>query len=403
MGSVVSLPPLYNRLGQLMREEFEGWRGVVLTSQIELGKAIGLRASKKHRFHNGQLALHCLQFELDSGNTFRPLESQTEPRRDVGKVSAVELTEGATMVANRLRKNYRRLKPWIERERISNYRLYDADIPEYAAAIDVYEGELHIAEYAPPKTIPDETASQRLDDVVLGALHYAALPSRDCIVVKRRQRQKGRDQYQKLAHTAERLIAHEGSIKAFVNLYDYLDTGLFLDHRPLRSWIAKEAKGRHFLNLFSYTGVATLHAAAGGAVTSTSVDASATYLEWFKANLALNGFSERQHRGVKSDARTWLISETRSYDLIMVDPPSFSNSKGQNDFDVQGDHENLIDLAMARLSQDGVLYFSTNRRRFELAEGLFERWQVEDVTAQSIPEDFARNPRIHSCWRVTHR
>ena len=403
MGSVVSLPPLYNRLGQLMREEFEGWRGVVLTSQIELGKAIGLRASKKHRFHNGRLELHCLQFELDSGNTFRPLESQTEPRRDVGKVSAVELTNGATMVANRLRKNYRRLKPWIERERISNYRLYDADIPEYAAAIDVYEGELHIAEYAPPKTIPDETASQRLDDVVLGALHYAALPSRDCIVVKRRQRQKGRDQYHKLAHTAERLIAHEGSIKAFVNLYDYLDTGLFLDHRPLRSWIAKEAKGRHFLNLFSYTGVATLHAAAGGAVTSTSVDASATYLEWFKANLALNGFSERQHRGVKSDARTWLISETRSYDLIMVDPPSFSNSKGQNDFDVQGDHENLIDLAMARLSQAGVLYFSTNRRRFELAEGLFERWHVEDVTAQSIPEDFARNPRIHSCWRVTHR
>ena len=152
-----------------MREEFEGWRGVVLTSQIELGKAIGLRASKKHRFHNGRLELHCLQFELDFRVTPSVHWSRKQSLTRCRKGKAVELTNGATMVANRLRKNYRRLKPWIERERISNYRLYDADIPEYAAAIDVYEGELHIAEYAPPKTIPDETASQRLDDVVLGA------------------------------------------------------------------------------------------------------------------------------------------------------------------------------------------------------------------------------------------
>lgn len=403
MGSADSLPPLYNRLGQLMREEFEGWRGVVLTSEVDLGKAIGLRASKKHRFHNGRLDLHCLQFDLDADNRFRSLEQHSlcQPSELAG-VDPSTLTEGAEMVMNRLRKNYRRLKPWIERENISNYRLYDADMPEYAAAIDVYEGHLHVAEYAAPKSIPAERARRRLNDIVLGAQHYADLSAADSIAIKRRQRQKGPGQYRRLGNTTDRLVVREGDIKTFVNLRDYLDTGLFLDHRPLRSWIAREAKGRHFLNLFSYTGVATLHAAAGGAITSTSVDSSATYLDWFKANLALNGLSDRQHRGVRSDVRTWLATDTRHYDLIMVDPPSFSNSRGENDFDVQADHETLLDLAMARLSSDGVLYFSTNRRRFQLSESVMACWCVENVTAPSIPEDFSRNPRIHSCWRLQH-
>ena len=237
---------------------------------------------------------------------------------------------------------------------------------------------------------------------MLAAQHFAKLPSHESIVVKRRRRQKGRGQYRKLANTAERFVVHEGGIKTFVNLHDYLDTGLFRITGHYEIGLPMRQRGAT-LNLFSYTGAATSHAAAGGAVTSTSVDTSATYLEWFKANLALNGFSERQHRGVKADARTWLASESRTYDLIMLDPPSFSNSKGQSDFDVQGDHERLIDLAMERLSETGILYFSTNRRRFQLASGISERWCAEDVTFQSIPEDFARNPRIHSCWRLTHR
>ena len=187
-----------------------------------------------------------------------------------------------------------------------------------------------------------------------------------------------------------------------VNLHDYLDTGLFLDHRPLRTWLGRESSGGHFLNLFSYTGVATLHAALGGATTSTSVDSSATYLDWFNANLALNGLSERQHRGVRADVRDWLSEATRTYDLIMVDPPSFSNSKGQADFDVQRDHLSLLQLAMARLSDEGVLYFSTNHRKFVLDPAVAQTWQVQDVTQDSIPEDFSRNQPIHYCWRLTH-
>ena len=306
------------------------------------------------------------------------------------------------MVANRLRKNLRRLRPWLEREGVTCFRLYDADIPEYAAAVDVYEDQIHVAEYAPPKEIAVDKAARRLEELIDATRVVMGIPASQSIAVKRRQRQRGADQYQRLGQTTERIVVNEGRIKVLVNLHDYLDTGLFLDHRPLRCWIADEARGGHFLNLFSYTGVATLHAAAGGAKTSTSVDASGTYLEWFKANLALNGFSERQHRSVRSDVRTWLETETRLYDVIMLDPPSFSNSKGHSDFNVQTDHLHLLTLAMARLSADGALYFSTNRRRFKLYDRVQQRWHVTDVSRDSIPADFERNQRIHACWRLTH-
>ena len=400
MGDVSHLPRLYNALGEVMKREFDGWQSLILTSDLSLGKAVGLQASHRHRFHNGRLELHCLQFDLHETNYFRALDQP--PATSIESTGQKVVTEGEKMVANRLRKNLRRLRPWLEREGVTCFRLYDADIPEYAAAVDVYEDQIHVAEYAPPKEIAAEKAARRLDELIEATRVVMDIPASQSIAVKRRQRQRGADQYQRLGHASERLVVHEGRIKVLVNLHDYLDTGLFLDHRPLRCWIAEEAQGGHFLNLFSYTGVATLHAAAGGAKTSTSVDASGTYLEWFQANLALNGFSERQHRSVRSDVRTWLESETRLYDVIMLDPPSFSNSKGQSDFDVQADHMQLLTLAMARLSAGGVLYFSTNRRRFKLDDGVQQRWHVTDVSRDSIPADFERNQRIHACWRLTH-
>jgi 23S rRNA (guanine2445-N2)-methyltransferase / 23S rRNA (guanine2069-N7)-methyltransferase len=402
MGHADALPYLYNTLGELMSRQFDRWRGVILTSDLSLGKAVGLRADKRHRFHNGRLDLHCLQFDLGADNRFRPLQGFADTESAQAEGEAL-LSDGAQVVANRLRKNLRRLKPWLNRERVGCYRVYDADIPEYSAAIDVYEGRLHVAEYAAPRDVPPEKSARRLDEVVEAARAVFEVVSAEDLAVKRRQRQKGRDQYQRLGDAKERVVVTEGQVKVLVNLHDYLDTGLFLDHRPLRSWLGSESKGRHFLNLFSYTGAATLHAALGGATTSTSVDTSATYLDWFQANLALNGLSDRQHRGVRADVRTWLAQESRQYDLIMLDPPSFSNSKGQDDFDVQRDHLPLLQLAMARLSPDGALYFSTNHRRFSLDPQAMEMWQVKDVTQSSIPEDFSRNSRIHCCWRVTHR
>ncbi len=402
MGQRDALPHLYNALGERMSEEFDNWLAVVLTSDLSLGKALGLRANKRHRFHNGRLDLHCLQFQLGAENRFRTLQQEAERGSEGQSTVPRVLSQGGQMVANRLRKNLKRLTPWLRREDVTCYRVYDADIPEYAAAIDVYEGRLHIAEYAAPKEIPEQKAAERFAQLVEGAREVFEVGAAGEIAVKQRLRQKGRDQYQRLETTRERIVVREGRVKALVNLHDYLDTGLFLDHRPLRAWLGRDASGGHFLNLFSYTGVATLHAALGGATTSTSIDSSATYLEWFKANLALNGLSDRQHRGVRADVRDWLSEETRTYDLIMVDPPSFSNSKGQADFDVQRDHFSLLELAMARLSDGGVLYFSTNHRKFVLDPAVQQTWQVQDVTQGSIPEDFSRNHRIHACWRLTH-
>ena len=402
MGQKDALPHLYNALGERMSEEFDNWLAVVLTSDLSLGKAVGLRANKRHRFHNGRLDLHCLQFQLGAENRFRTLQQEAERGSEGQSTVPRVLSQGGQMVANRLRKNLKRLTPWLRREDVTCYRVYDADIPEYAAAIDVYEGRLHIAEYAAPREIPEQKAAERFAQLVEGAREVFEVGAAEEIAVKQRLRQKGRGQYQRLETTRERIVVREGRVKVLVNLHDYLDTGLFLDHRPLRAWLGREASGGHFLNLFSYTGVATLHAALGGATTSTSIDSSATYLDWFNANLALNGLSDRQHRGVRADVRDWLSEETRTYDLIMVDPPSFSNSKGQADFDVQRDHLSLLELAMARLSDGGVLYFSTNHRKFVLDPAVQQTWRVQDVTQGSIPEDFSRNQRIHACWRLTH-
>ena len=403
MGDADALPHLYNALGALLSREFNNWSAAVLTSELSLGKAMGLKAGKRHRFHNGRLELHCLQFELSDDNRFKPLTDVAAKSDASAFDTKPPLSDEATVVANRIRKNLRKLKPWLKREGVSCYRVYDADIPEYSAAIDVYEDRLHIAEYAAPKEVPEDKAERRLQALVDAARDVFSIASDTDFAVKRRLRQKGAEQYRRLAEKQDRVVVREGGVKALVNLHDYLDTGLFLDHRPLRTWLGQEAKGKHFLNLFSYTGVATLHAAMGGATTSTSVDSSATYLEWFQANLALNGLSDRQHRSIRADVRTWLEQDERLYGLIMVDPPSFSNSKGAADFDVQREHLPLLQLAMARLSKEGVLYFSTNYRRFELDPTVADIFQVTDVSQESIPMDFSRNHRIHRCWRLTHR
>ena len=408
MGEKQSLPHLYSAMGELMSREFTGWEGLVLTSDLSLGRAVGLRAHKRRRMHNGRLELHLLQFDLSADNRFRAFEQTAlvPGGEELGTESdpkEIALSPGAISLANRISKNLRRLRPWVKRDDIYCYRVYDRDIPEYSVAIDWYEGHLHVAEYQAPKAIPEEKSTAHLREVLDAVQVVFNIADRTSIAVKTRSRQRGKEQYQRLSSDENRIVVREGSARLFVNLHDYLDTGLFLDHRPLRHWLGAQSQSRHFLNLFSYTGVATLHAALGGATTSTSVDSSATYLEWFRANLALNGLSERQHRSVRADVRAWLQQDQRMYDVIMLDPPSFSNSKGQADFDIQADHGSLIALAMARLNpRGGVMYFSTNRRKFELDPAVQAEWVVEDVTTASIPPDFLRSTKIHYCWRIKH-
>jgi 23S rRNA (guanine2445-N2)-methyltransferase / 23S rRNA (guanine2069-N7)-methyltransferase len=317
------------------------------------------------------------------------------------------LSAGAAMVANRLRKNARRLAPWRKRRQITCYRIYDADLPEYAAAIDCYEAVdgslyLHVQEYQAPKNIPEDLTRRRLDELLQAAREALGVPE-ERVAVKTRARGKGGSKYGRLDVRGEFFLVQEGPATLRVNLFDYLDTGLFLDHRPIRLRIGREAAGRKFLNLFSYTGAATVHAAVGGAAT-TSVDLSATYLDWAARNLTHNGIGMRGHRLIQADVMTWLAADSDRYDLVFCDPPTFSNSKRADDFDLQREHVRLLRLAMARLVPGGLLLFSNNFRRFALDDAALDDVAgIREITRATLDLDFERNPRIHRCWELRHR
>ena len=396
-------PALYRTLGNALSRAVPEWRASLLCGDAELAHATGLRAKKKYQVFNG--AIECSLIVCDP---VRP------PQRAVGETPEA-LGEGATMVANRLRKNLRKFKTWREREGVSCYRVYDADLPEYAAAIDVYiqseaditaEGTplwLHVQEYAAPAEIPEAVTRRRFGDVLSAARDVFRIP-RERIAVKTRAKGKGGSKYGRFDARHEFLLVDEGRVHLRVNLFDYLDTGLFLDHRPMRLRIADEAADTRFLNLFGYTGAATVHAAGGGARTTTTVDLSGTYLQWCADNLAANGYGGAKHRLVQADAVQWLEAETAQYDLIFCDPPTFSNSARAKDFDIQREHVRLLQAAVARLASGGALYFSNNFRRFKLdteAVRLFAH--CEEITPSTIPPDFERNARIHRAWRLTAR
>ncbi|WP_240099616.1 bifunctional 23S rRNA (guanine(2069)-N(7))-methyltransferase RlmK/23S rRNA (guanine(2445)-N(2))-methyltransferase RlmL [Thermomonas flagellata] len=385
-------PVLYRALGDALRRAVPAWRASLLCGDDALAHATGLRARKRYVVHNGPLA--CSLIVCDP----------VAPPARTAAAAARPLPDGAQMVANRLRKNLERLARWRAREGVDCFRAYDADIPEYAAAIDVYTAEegatwLHVQEYAAPAEIPQALAERRLKELLLAAREVFALP-REQVAVKTRRTGKGGAKYGRFDHRGQRLWVREGAARLQVNLFDYLDTGLFLDHRPLRARIAAEARGLRFLNLFCYTGAATVQAALGGAAQTTSVDLSATYLEWLAGNLQGNDLAGPAHRLVQADVLAWLAADRGRYDLIFCDPPTFSNSKRAADFDVQRDHVRLLQAALDRLAPGGVLYFSNNFRRFRLQADALSGAAIEDISAATIPPDFARNPRIHRAWRI---
>lgn len=400
LGQKDSLAYLYRQLGEAMVREFPDWQAAIFTSDLDLGKATGLRSHKRYALWNGPIASHLLLFEL-SNNSLRDLE-QDRPAADTA-IGDQALSEGAQMFANRIRKNRKRLSSWLRREGIECYRLYDADMPEYAVAVDIYAGRVHVAEYQAPRGVDPEAAARRLDEV-RAALPEALGVSGDSIVYKQRRRLRGTDQYEKQGSRNEMLSVQEGSARLLVNLHDYLDTGLFLDHRPLRLRLGREAAGKRFLNLFCYTGSATVHVALGGARATTSVDMSNTYLNWLRKNLAHNGLDESHNTLVKANCLEWLNQQQPNYDLVLLDPPSFSNSRSMaGSFDVQRDHADLVRAAMAVLRPGGQLYFSNNRRGFKLEPELEQSFNCEDITGETLDTDFQRNRRIHCCWLIRHR
>ncbi|MQT75755.1 bifunctional 23S rRNA (guanine(2069)-N(7))-methyltransferase RlmK/23S rRNA (guanine(2445)-N(2))-methyltransferase RlmL [Pseudomonas helleri] len=428
LGDEASLLYLYQNLGERLRQACLNWEAAVFTGAPDLGKRMGIRSHKQYSFWNGALPCKLLLIKVTpdqfvTGERRTPEQRQAEREQAESVVEAPvqqfnkngnpikpapvvieqpRLSEGGQMFANRLQKNLKALGKWVKREGIDCYRVYDADMPEYSMAIDLYHDWVHVQEYAAPKSVDPEKASARMFDA-LAAIPQALKIDKSRVIVKRRERQSGTKQYERQSAQGKFTEVMEGGVKLLVNLTDYLDTGLFLDHRPIRMRIQKEAAGKRFLNLYCYTATASVHAAKGGARSTTSVDLSKTYLDWARRNLSLNGFSDK-NRLEQGDVMAWLDACREEYDLIFIDPPTFSNSKRMEGiFDVQRDHVQLLDLAMARLAPGGVLYFSNNFRKFVLDEHLAARYAIEEITASTIDPDFARNSKIHRAWKITAR
>jgi 23S rRNA (guanine2445-N2)-methyltransferase / 23S rRNA (guanine2069-N7)-methyltransferase len=397
IGAESGLPELYSELGAVLRDRFQGWQAAILTGNPPLARNLGVYAKRTHRVFNGTIECRLLRFDLNEASAQRPAE---EVRADWSS------RPGAQMFGNRLRKNLQRLDPWAAREHIDCFRVYDADMPEYAFAIDLYGREsrhVYVQEYAPPKSVNQESARERRREAlaVLPEVLGVPLPQ---VHTRVRKPQKGTEQYEKRDSAAERHAVQEGGLKFWVNFRDYLDTGLFLDHRIVRGMLRDWAKDADFLNLFCYTGSATVYAAAGGARSTTGVDLSNTYLDWAHENLLLNGFRGDNHELYRADCLAWLEEQEPGgarFDLIFLDPPTFSNSKRMEGvLDVQRDHVGMIRRSLKLLRPAGRLVFSTNYTRFKLDEGALVDLAIEDISAATVPKDFERHARIHKCFVV---
>lgn len=453
-GCVITNPPYGERMGldaeitalyrtiPLVLRRLPTWSHYLLTSRSDFEQLIGQQADRRRKLYNGRI--ECTLYQFLGPKPSSPQRKQGEPGKEApspvpplpegegdrsgpppqtgtGKKSKPvfgglrpEAKRQAEEFANRLTKLARHLRRWPTKRGITCYRIYDRDIPEVPLVVDRYEDALHIAEYDRPHERTPAEHTDWLEHMVRAAAKALGV-DRQRVFVKRRERQRGAAQYQRVSNESAALIAHEGGLKFKVNLSDYLDTGLFLDHRQTRAMVRSEAAGKRFLNLFGYTGAFSVYAAAGGAVSTTTIDLSPTYLAWAEKNMKLNGFlvagqppspctgeGDRRHRFVQSDAQSYVnsIPPGPRFDLVVVDPPTFSNSKRTgDDWDVQEQYAELLNSVAARLSDGGVIYFSTNFRRFKFDAELLPQLAAREISRQTIPEDF-RNKRIHRAWRL---
>lgn len=409
------LPALYDELAERMRCAFSDWTLAVITPDDTLAAGLGERPERVHELYNGKILAPVSVFAPFGADAHEAVRAPKSGLHEPAGASVSAPDPSAEAFENRLRKMAKHLGTWARRTGVTCYRVYDADLPDYNVAVDVYEGAaadlgrrfVHLAEYAPPSGIDPGKAAERLEWARVAAARVLGAEPED-VFVKRRERQRGTSQYERVARSGVNATVAENGLLFEVNLSDYLDTGLFLDHRDTRAWLRELAGGTRFLNLFAYTGTASVCAAAGGAVSTTTVDLSATYLDWAGRNLALNGVSGPQHSRVQADVTRWLDQARRlgnRYELVFCDPPTFSNSKRMSEsWDVQRDHVALIRAAARLLADDGTLVFSCNRRRFTLDEVALagEGLAVRDVTRRTIPKDFERTPHVHACWTIRH-
>ncbi len=412
---------LFRRIGDWLVQQCGGWRAAILAADTPATKHLGLRPTHRIPLPNGPIACRLLEVEIRQRAAVVSVDPAGEPHAEssVGPVPASatsgrgrqplrSVTDQIGDFRRRLAKRFKHLGRWARRQGIEAFRIYDRDIPEIPLVIDWYAGWLHVAEYDRPHERTEIEHQVWLDRMLEAAAAELGVPPHQAFL-KRRVRQRGGGQYEKMDSSQAIVTVREGGLAFEVNLSDYLDTGLFLDHRQTRAMVREEAAGKRFLNLFSYTGSFSVYAAAGGAASTTSVDLSNTYLDWTRTNLAANGFRDAgRHRTVRDDARSFLEYRARRgeppFDLVVVDPPTFSRSaRSEAVWDVIADHADLLEAVATHLSPDGIVYFSSNCGRFRLDEGrLASRFRIREITRRTIPEDF-RNQRVHRAWRLTQQ
>jgi 23S rRNA (guanine2445-N2)-methyltransferase / 23S rRNA (guanine2069-N7)-methyltransferase len=411
IGSSSRMPELYSNIGKIIKKHLSNWHIGILLADRNLDYELGMTAHESHPVKNGALDCFFQYYGMPFSSSQTNFIKEEKTERTTTQ-SQTQESQGMAAFANRLRKNYKKLSKWASKNQVNCYRVYDVDIPEYAFAIDLYysnnQDELfcHVQEYQAPKHINADKVARHIQEA-LHVIKSVFELNETHLFLKQRKRQKGKDQYNVFDKLKNFHTVTEFQLKFLVNFSDYLDTGLFLDHRPVRQKIFEMAQDTHFLNLFCYTATASVYAAKGGAVSTLSVDMSKTYLNWAKENFNVNKLDFKNNSFEQADCVAWLEdaitnkSYSNHFDLIFIDPPTFSNSKRMDDvFDVQRDYIKILNQASTLLCQNGVIIFSTNYRGFKLDQDKLNDLKVNDITKKSIPFDYQRNHRIHTCWEI---
>ncbi len=437
MGESRDLESLYQSMPEVLRK-LPTWSHFILTAYPGFETLIQRSADRRRKLYNGRIECTYFQFhgprpsdtyrnevtsdtgdrerEVDRGTSAesQPAEGSRQGAVDTQNAEPAERAippvfgglsekafEQAELFRRRLEKRSRHLRRWPSKQGITCYRVYERDIPEIPLVVDRYEDHLHITEYERPH---DRDLGEHADwlDLMARTAGETLGVDRRSVFLKRRRRQRGTIQHEHLADHRHEITVNEGNLQFIVNLSDYVDTGLFLDHRITRAMVRDVAEGSNFLNLFGYTGAFTVYAASGGAARTTTLDWSGTYLDWAERNMSINGFTGRQHRFVRCDALTYVrqLPKIATFNLAVVDPPTFSNSKRTDEvWDIQRDHAELLNELLQRMNRGGVIYFSSNFRRFKLGEAAIKSAKIREISKQTVPPDF-RNRRIHRCWRI---
>lgn len=397
IGDKGALYSLYRELGDLVkREEFSNWQLTVISDEKSLIKSIGLRSSRENRVMNGSLSCFLVHYDLFS-HTENKRHSQTLRL----PVSEMEWSDEGRQFLNRLTKRRKHLKKWMKREEVSCYRVYDADLPNFNFAIDVYEDKwVHVQEYKPPLSVDEEKAQKRVSESLKIISALFEIPKHQ-IFLKQKHRQRGQAKYSPPEPRGERFLIKEWNQRIWVNFADYQDTGIFLDHRNIRRWLLQNSQGKSLLNLFSYTCTASLMAAAGGASKIVSVENYRSSLSWGKDNFTLNKLDSENYKFEKSDSFEYLRSNKEYHDIIYLNPPNSFNAKSRNpEFDLQNDHAGLIHLCMKRLRHGGVLIFSNNYKQFVMDKILQDEYRIEEQSKWTVSEDFQGKKNSPRCWFI---